>query len=192
MSKLFSNPWKDSSKLSSKIKYRVRGNYFINCFLKNTAKAARLLWKLDVRKGILCKQQKKWALRLQGVELDERFKKKNIIIKDVYDMKGKYDVVFSNHVIEGMEHEKFVKKMTELSNNIVITVGTYLNRNFWNTPDFKFPVTKVRLRWLFRRYGFRNLLSIHIPFWKAVLVVSKKVTDKDNDLEARRIRQGFW
>ena len=75
---------------------------------------------------------------------------------------------------------------------IVITIGTYLNRNFWNTPDFKLPVTKVRLRWLFRRYVFRNLLSIHIPFWKAVVVVSKKVTSKDKDSEAIKIRKGFW
>lgn len=191
MSKLFSNPWKDSSKLSSKIKYRVR-KLFYKLLLKKYCKGCKTALEVGCAQGHFMQAAEEMGFKVTGVELDERFKKKNIIIKDVYDMKGKYDVVFSNHVIEGMEHEKFVKKMTELSNNIVITVGTYLNRNFWNTPDFKFPVTKVRLRWLFRRYGFRNLLSIHIPFWKAVLVVSKKVTDKDNDLEARRIRQGFW
>lgn len=191
MSKLFSNPWKDSSKLSSRVKYRVR-KLFYKWLLKKYCKGCKTALEVGCAQGHFMQAAEEMGFKVTGVELDERFKSKNIIIKSVYDMKGKYDVVFSNHVIEGMEHEKFVKKAAELSNNIVITIGTYLNRNFWNTPDFKFPVTKVRLRWLFRRYGFRNLLSIHIPFWKAVLSVSKKVTDKDNDLEARRIRQGFW
>ena len=191
MSKLFSNPWKDSSKLSSRIKYKVR-KLFYKWLLKKYCKGCKTALEVGCAQGHFMQAAEEMGFKATGVELDERFKSKNVIIKSVYDMKGKYDVVFSNHVIEGMEHEKFVKKAAELSNNIVITIGTYLNRNFWNTPDFKFPVTKVRLRWLFRRYGFRNLLSVHIPFWKAVLSVSKKVTDKDNDLEARRIRQGFW
>jgi len=191
MSKLFSNPWKDSSKLSSRIKYRVR-KLFYKCLLKKYCKGCKTALEVGCAQGHFMQAAEEMGFKVTGVELDKRFKKKNVIIKSVYDIKGKYDVVFSNHVIEGMEHEKFVKKTAELSNSIVITIGTYLNRNFWNTPDFKFPVTKVRLRWLFRRYGFRNLLDVHIPFWKAVLVISKKVTDKDNDLEARKIRQGFW
>ena len=191
MSKLFSNPWKDSSKLSSRIKYRVR-KLFYKLLLKKYCRGCRTDLEIGCAQGHFMQAAEEIGFKVTVVKIDERFKKKNVIIKSVYDIKGKYDVVFSNHVIEGMEHEKFVNKTAELSNNIVMTIGTYLNRNFWNTPDFKFPVTKVRLRWLFRRYGFKNLLSIHIPFWKAVLVVSKKVTDKDNDLEARRIRQGFW
>ena len=191
MSKLFSNPWKDSSKLSSRIKYRVRKSFY-KWLLKKYCKGCKTALEVGCAQGHFMQAAEEIGFKVTGVELDERFKKKNIIIKSVYDMKGKYDVVFSNHVIEGMDHEKFVKKKAELSNNIVITIGTYLNKNFWNTPDFKFPVTKVRLRWLFRRYGFRNLLSIHIPFWKAVLTISKKVKDSDKDSEARRIRQGFW
>ena len=191
MSKLFSNPWKDSSKLSSRIKYRVRKSFY-KWLLKKYCKGCKTALEVGCAQGHFMQAAEEIGFKVTGVELDERFKKKNVVIKSVYDMKGKYDVVFSNHVIEGIEHEKFVKKTAELSNNIVITIGTYLNRNFWNTPDFKLPVTKVRLRWLFRRYGFRNLLSIHIPFWKAVVVVSKKVTSKDKDSEAIKIREGFW
>lgn len=191
MPKLFSNPWKDSSKLTSKIKYRLR-KAFYKWLLKKYCKSCKTALEVGCAQGHFMRAAEELGLKATGVELDERFRSKNVIIKDVYDMKGKYDVVFSNHVIEGMEHEKFVKKTAELSSNIVITVGSYVSRSFWNTPDFKLPVTKVRLRWLFRRYGFRNLLSIHIPFWKAVLTVSKRVTDKDKGLESRKIRQGFW
>lgn len=191
MPKLYSNPWKESNKLTYIIKYRLR-ILFYKWLLKKYCRGCKTVLEVGCAQGHFMKAAEELGLKATGVELDERFKKKNVIIKNVYDIKGKYDVVFSNRVIEGMDHEKFVKKNTELSNNIVITIGTYLSRNFWNTPDFKFPVTKIRLRWLFRRYGFRNLLSIHIPFWKAVVVVSKRVTNKDTDLEARRLREGFW
>jgi hypothetical protein len=95
-----------------------------------------------------------------------------------------------------MEHmedqEKFVKKLASLSNKIVITISAYLSKEFYNVPDHTRPVTKVSVRWMFRRNGFRNLLSIHVPFYKAVVVVSKKVTEKDKDPESQKIKKGFW
>ena len=82
--------------------------------------------------------------------------------------------------------------MASLSNNIVITISAYLSKSFYNVPDHKKPVTKVSVRWMFRRNGFRNLLSIHIPMYKAVVVVSKKITDKDRDIESEMIKKNFW
>jgi hypothetical protein len=115
------------------------------------------------------------------------------MIEDLWKMKGKYDVVFNSFIMEHMQdQEKFVKKMTLLSNKIVITISAYLSRKFYDVPDHKKPVTKVGVRWLFRRYGFRNLLSVHIPFYRAVVVVSKKVTEKDKDPESMKIKEGFW
>ena len=90
------------------------------------------------------------------------------------------------------DQEKFVKKMASLSNNIAITISAYASVSFWNVPDHVKPVTKISVSWLFRRHGFRTLLSMHIPFYKAVVVISKKVTDKDKDWESKKIRSGFW
>ena len=96
-------------------------------------------------------------------------------------------------ILEHMEDQtKFVRKITSLSNNIVITLSAYLSIRFYDTPDHTKPVTKRGVRWMFKRYGFRTLMSMHIPFYGAVVVVSKKVTESDNDLESIRVREGFW
>ena len=52
------------------------------------------------------------GFKAYGVDADERYKAKNVIIKDLWKMKDKYDVVFNSMIIEHMEdQEKFVKKM---------------------------------------------------------------------------------
>ena len=191
MPKLFSNPWRDKATLRSKIKFNLR-KLFYRYLLRKYCRKCKTALDVGCAEGQFLRIADELGYKAFGLELDERFKRKNVFIGDVYKFKGKYNIVFNNHIIEGMEHEKFVKKLCELSNDIVITIGMYNCVSFYNTPDFKMPVTKVRLRWLFRRYGFRNLLSIHIPFWRAVLVVSKKIKDEDNDWEAKKIREGFW
>lgn len=192
MPKLFSNPWKDNVNFSSRLKTAARMQFY-RWLLKKYCEGCKTALDVGCGAGHFMKAAESLEIKATGIELDERFKAKNVIIKNLWDFNGKYDVVFNSHLMEKMEnHEKFIKKMAELSNGIVITISAYLSRSFWNTPDHILPVTKVRVRWLFRRYGFRNLLSAHIPFYKAVLVVSKKITDKDNDEESRKIRAGFW
>lgn len=195
MSKLFSNPWKDRSKLSSRIKYRIR-KLFYKWLLKKYCKSCKTA--LDVGCGnnnLFIETAKAMGIIAKGIDLDERFKSEDVEIGSIFDVQKKHDIVFNNNMIEGFtseQQQKFTKKLAEISNDIIITIGSYNSVKFYNTPDFVTPVTKIRLRWLFRRYGFRNLLSIHIPFWKAVVVISKRVTNKDTDLEAKKIREGFW
>ncbi len=192
MPQLFSNPWKDDSTFSSKMKTAVRRRFY-KWLLNKYCGGCETVLDVACGPGHFMKTAQKMGFKAFGIELDERYKAKNVIIKDLWDFNGKYDVVFNSMIIEHMEdQEKFVKKLASLSSNIVITISTYLSRRFYNVPDHKKPATKVSVRWLFRRCGFRNLLSIHIPFYRAVVVVSKKVTDRDNDSESRKIREGFW
>lgn len=131
----------------------------------------------------------------KGIDVDSRFKSPYVSSGDFFKLKKKYDIVFTNHVLEAFDskgQQIFIKKMSELSNDIVIIVSSYSSINFYNTPDFITPVTKIRLRWLLRRYGFRKLISIHIPFWQTVLTIGKKVRDDEFDEEAIKIREGFW
>jgi len=192
MPKLYSNPWKDKVGLKSKAKYAIR-NRFYKWLLRKYCKRCRTVLDIACGPGQFMKTAAKMGYESYGLEADERYKAKNVIMGDLWKHKGKYDVVFNSMIMEHMQdQEKFVKKMAELSNNIVITLSMYPCRDFWNVPDHTRPVTKTGARWLFRRNGFRNMLSIHVPFYKAVVVVSKKVTNKDKDWESKKIRQGFW
>lgn len=192
MVKLYSNPWKNNVGIKSKLKYSIR-NIFYWWLLKKYCKGCKTAVDIACGPGQFMKVANKMGLKSIGIDKDERYKANNVIIGDLWTFKGKYDVVFNNMVIEHMDsHEKFVKKMTQLSNNIAITISAYASKSFWNVPDHTKPVTKISVRWLFRRYGFRTLLSIHVPFYKAVVVVSKKVMDKDEDWESKKIREGFW
>ncbi len=192
MAKLYSNPWKNRITFSSKVKYFIRTQFY-KWLLKKYCKECKTVLDVACGPGQFMKTAASMGFNAYGVELDERYKAKNVMIKDLWKLKGKYDVVFNSMIIEHMENqEKFVKRMASLSSNIVITISAYLSKDFYNVPDHKKPVTKVSVRWLFRRNGFRNLLSIHIPFYKAVVVVSKKVTSKDKDKESMLIRKGFW
>ena len=174
MVKLYSNPWKNKIGLRSKAKYAVR-NTFYKWLLRKYCKGCKTVLDVACGPGQFMKAAEELGFKAYGVELDERYKAKNVMIKDLWKMKGKYDVVFNSMIIEHMkDQEAFVKRMTELSNNIVITISAYLSKSFYNVPDHQKPVTKIGLRWMFRRNGFRNLLSMHVPFYKAVVVVSKK------------------
>ena len=192
MPKLYSNPWKSRIGVKSKISYFIR-NEFYKWLLRKYCKGCKTVLDVACGPGQFMKVANRIGFKAYGMDADERYRAKNVIIGDLWNVKGKYDVVFNSMIIEHMkDQEKFIKKMASLSNNIVITISTYLSKSFYNVPDHQKPVTKVSVRWLFRRYGFRNLLSMHIPFYKAVVVVSKKVTKKDKDLESKRIREGFW
>ena len=192
MTKLYSNPWKDRLNFKSKLKYFVR-DYFYEWLLKKYCKDCKTVLDVACGPGHFMKLSEKMGYKSYGVEADERYKAKNVIITDLWKMKGKYDVVFNSFIMEHIDdQEAFAKKMASLSNKVVITISAYLSRDFYDVPDHKRPVTKVSVRWLFRRYGFRNMLSIHVPFWRAVIVVSRKVTDKDKDEESEKIREGFW
>jgi SAM-dependent methyltransferase len=192
MPKLFSNPWKDRVGWKSKVKYFVRDQFY-KFLLRKYCRKDKTVLDVACGPGQFMKAAASLGYKAYGVEADERYKAKNVMIKDLWKMKGKYDVVFNSMIIEHMDdHEKFVRRMASLSNDIVITISAYLSKSFYNVPDHKKPVTKISVRWLFRRAGFRNLLSIHVPFYKAVVVVSKKVTKKDKDAESIRIRKGFW
>ena len=192
MAKLYSNPWKDRVTFQSRIKYFVRAQFY-KWLLKKYCKGCKTVLDVACGPGQFMKVANELGFRAYGVDADGRYKAKNVIIKDLWKLKGKYDVVFNSMILEHMDNqEKFVKKMGSLSNNIVITISAYLSRSFYNVPDHKKPATKVGVRWMFRRNGFRNLLSMNIPFYKAVVVVSKRVTSKDKDKESQLIRKGFW
>ena len=192
MVKLYSNPWKDKVGFKSKIKYWIRTQFY-KWLLKKYCKGCKNVLDVACGPGQFMKVANELGFRAYGVDADERYKAKNVMIKDLWKIKSKYDVVFNSMILEHMEEqEKFIKKMASLSNNIVITISAYLSKIFYNVPDHKKPVTKVSVRWMFRRNGFRSLFSIHIPFYKAVVVVSKKVNEKDKDTESMLIRKGFW
>ena len=192
MVKLYSNPWKDRVGFKSKSKYLIR-NEFYKWLLRKYCKNCKTVIDIACGPGQFMRAAESLGFEAYGIEADERYKKKNVIIDDLWNAKGKYDVVFNSMIMEHMEdQEKYVRKIASLSNNIVITISAYLSKNFYNVPDHKKPVTKISVRWLFRRNGFRNLLSIHVPFYKAVVVVSKKVNPKDKDKESELIRKGFW
>ena len=192
MAKLYSNPWKNRIGFKSKVKYFVR-NQVYKWLLKKYCRDCKTVLDVACGPGQFMKAAAELGFKAYGIEADERYKAKNVIIGDLWNLKGRYDVVFNSMIMEHMDYqEKFVKKVASLSNNIVITISAYLSKSFYNVPDHKKPVTKISVRWLFRRYGFRNLLSMHIPFYQAVVVVSKKVTDKDKDKESMLIRRGFW
>ena len=192
MVKLYSNPWKNRVHFKSRVKYWIREQFY-KWILKKYCKDCKTVLDVACGPGQFMKAANMLGFKAYGVDADERYKAKNVIIKDLWKFKGKYDVVFNSMIIEHMKNqEAFVKKMALLSNNIVITISAYLSRSFYNVPDHTKPVTKVSVRWMFRRNGFRNLLSVHIPFYKAVVVVSKKVLEKDKDKESMLIRKGFW
>ena len=192
MAKLYSNPWKDGVTTASKAKYIIRTQFY-RWLLRKYCKGCKTVLDVACVPGQFMKTAASMGFKAYGVELDERYRAKNVMIKDLWKMKGKYDVVFNSMIIEHMDdQEKFVKRMASLSNDIVITISAYLSKDFYNVPDHKKPVTKVSVRWLFRRNGFRNLLSMHVPFYRAVVVVSKKVTPKDKDKESMLIKKGFW
>ncbi|MFB3044676.1 MAG: hypothetical protein ACE1Y9_04285, partial [Acidimicrobiia bacterium] len=46
------------------------------------------------------------GLKAYGLEADERYKKKNVIIQDLWKHKGKYDVVFNSFIMEHMEDQQ--------------------------------------------------------------------------------------
>ena len=192
MARLFSNPWKNRVNFKSKVKYFARAQFY-KWLLRKYCKGCRTVLDVACGPGQFMKTASSMGFDAYGIELDERYRAKNVMIKDLWKFNGKYDVVFNSMIMEHMEdQEKYAKKIASLSNNIVITISAYLSKNFYNVPDHKKPVTKISVRWLFRRNGFRNLLSIHIPFYKAVVVVSKKITEKDKDKESELIRKGFW
>ena len=192
MAKLYSNPWKDRIGFKSKIKYSIR-NEFYKWLLKKYCKGCETVIDIACGPGQFMKVAAGLGYKAVGIDADERHKTKNVIIGSLWNAKGKYDAVFNSMIIEHMlDQEKFSRKMAELSNNIIITISAYPSKSFWNVPDHVKPVTKVSVGWLFRRCGFRTLFSVHIPFYKAVVVVSKKVTDKDSDAESKKIRKGFW
>ena len=192
MVKLYSNPWKDRIGFQSKIKYLIR-NEFYKWLLKRYCSGCKTVLDVACGPGQFMKTAKEMGFKAYGLDADERYKAKNVIMQDLWKHKGKYDVVFNSFIMEHVEdQQKFVEKMASLSNNIVITISAYLSRSFYDVPDHQRPVTKISIRWMFRRNGFRTLLSLHVPFYKAVIVVSKKVTDKDRDMESKRIRAGFW
>ncbi|MEK6946329.1 MAG: methyltransferase domain-containing protein [Nanoarchaeota archaeon] len=192
MTKLYSNPWKSGIGFGSKVKYAVR-NKFYRWLLRKYCKGCNTVLDVACGPGQFMKAANELGFEAYGVEWDGRYKAKNVFIKDLWKFDGKFDVVFNSFILEHMEdHQKFVNKMASLSNNIVITVAAYLSKSFYNAPDHTKPTTKIGVRWMFRRAGFRTLLSIHVPFYHAVVVVSKKVTPKDKDRESILIRKGFW
>jgi SAM-dependent methyltransferase len=192
MPRLYSNPWKNKLNFKSKIKYYIR-DLFYRWLLKRYCKNCNTVLDVACGPGHFMKTAESVGFKAYGVDADERYKAKNVMIKDLWKMKGKYNVVFNSFILEHMsDQEKFIKRMTELSDDIVITISAYLTKEFYNVPDHTRPVTKVSVRWLFRRNGFRNLLSVHIPFWHAVIVVSKKIKPSDIDDEAKKIRSRFW
>lgn len=192
MPKLYSNPWKNKIGLKSKGQYAVRTQFY-KWLLRKYCKDCKTVLDVACGPGQFMKTAKSMGFEAYGLEADERYKCENVIIQDLWDHKGKYDVVFNSFIMEHIDdQQKFVDKMASLSNDVVITISAYLSKNFYNVPDHKKPVTKIGVRWMFRRAGFRNLLSVHIPFYHAVVVVSKKVTDKDKDEESQKIKEGFW
>jgi len=192
MTELYSNPHKDSKsyRWSSKKYLRIM---FYRWLLKRYCKGNSTVLDVACGAGQFMVTADKLGFKAYGVDADIKHEKENVFISDLKDFEGKYDVVFNSMILEHMrDQQQFVRKMTSLSNNIVITISAYLSVKFYDTPDHTKPTTKTGVRFMFRRCGFRTLLSTHIPFYKAVVVVSKRVVESDDDLESIRIREGFW
>lgn len=192
MPKLYSNPWKNKLGVKARVLGSIRG-LFYTWLLRKYCKGCKTVIDVACGPAQFMKTAKKLGFKAKGVDADGRYKGNDVEIGNLWNIAGKYDVVFNSMIIEHMhDQEKFVKKMAMLSNRIVITLSAYHSRKFWDVPDHVRPVTKVSVRWLFRRHGFKNLLSIHVPFYKAVVVVSRKVKSADKDKESAKIKAGYW
>ncbi|MBL7056469.1 class I SAM-dependent methyltransferase [Candidatus Woesearchaeota archaeon] len=192
MPQLYSNPWKNRIGFKSKVKYAIRSEFY-KWLLRKYCKNCKTVLDIACGPGQFMKLANKMGYEAYGIDADERYKAKNVIIGDLWNHKKKYDVVFNSFILEHLDdQQKFIDRIASMSNKIVITISPYLSKSFYDVPDHKKPVTKIGVRWMFRRAGFRNLLSIHLPFYKAVIVVSKRVTNKDQDWESKKIREGFW
>lgn len=192
MPQLYSNPWKNRMGFKSKVKYAIRSEFY-KWLLRKYCKNCKTVLDIACGPGQFMKLANKMGYEAYGIDADERYKAKNVIIGDLWNHKKKYDVVFNSFILEHLDdQQKFIDRIASMSNKIVITISPYLSKSFYDVPDHKKPVTKIGVRWMFRRAGFRNLLSIHLPFYKAVIVVSKRVTNKDQDWESKKIREGFW
>ena len=192
MPQLYSNPWKNRIGFKSKVKYAIRSEFY-KWLLRKYCKNCKTVLDIACGPGQFMKLANKMGYEAYGIDADERYKAKNVIIGDLWNHKKKYDVVFNSFILEHLDdQQKFIDRIASMSNKIVITISPYLSKSFYDVPDHKKPVTKIGVRWMFRRAGFRNLLSIHLPFYKAVIVISKRVTNKDQDWESKKIREGFW
>ena len=125
MTKNFSNPNKPNQTL--KILARKQ---FYKFLLKRYCNGSKTM--IDVGCGnnfAFIESAKELGYKAKGLEIDERFKSEDVEIGDIFMATGKCDVVFSNHVIEKFtseQQEAFIKKLTEISDELVITIAYIL------------------------------------------------------------------
>ena len=147
MASLYSNPWKNRVGFRSKVKYYLRG-LFYKWLLKRYCKGCKTVLDVACGPGQFMKTAMQMGFKAYGIDADERYKAKNVIIGNLWN---------NSLILEHMkDQEKFAKKMSSLSDKIVITISAYLSKSFYNVPDHQKPTTKVGVSWMFRRNGFRG------------------------------------
>ena len=114
MPKLYSNQWKDRKNFKHKAKYYVRDQFY-KFLLRKYCKGCKTVLDVACGPGQFMKVADGMGFKAYGVDADERHKAKNVIIKDLWKLNSKHDVVFNSMIIEHMDdQEKFVRKMASL------------------------------------------------------------------------------
>ena len=80
MAKLYSNPWKDNVGIKSRVKYAVR-NEFYKWLLIKYCKGCKTVIDIACGPGQFMKVANSLGYKAIGVDADERYKAKNVIIE---------------------------------------------------------------------------------------------------------------
>src|SRR3989338_11230425 len=99
MPKLYSNPWKNKIGIKSKVQYAIRAQFY-KWLLRKYCRDCKTVLDVACGPGQFMKIANELGYKSYGIEADERYRAKNVIIGDLWKLKGRYDVVFNSMIIE--------------------------------------------------------------------------------------------
>ena len=162
---------KDKRKEKFKNIYR---RWFYRRIIKKFLKDCNTIISIGCGIGLFYDEAHTLKKVVSGIDLDERYKRGSIIIKDFRDINKSYDCFFNSHFIEHVNQFEFMDIVKKYCKKKIITIAGRPCKKFWDTPDHIRPYTLKAIKNLYEDYGFKTIYAKNLFPTNSFIVIGEK------------------
>ncbi|MBT4541077.1 methyltransferase domain-containing protein [Candidatus Woesearchaeota archaeon] len=148
---------------------------FYRWLVKKFLKRCKTVLDIGAGSGIFYDTAKKLGKKVQGIDLNDKNIRDNIVKMDYRKLNKHFDCCFNSQLIEHVDPFEFMKVMEKYCDKILITITVRPCTKFWDNPDHIRPYTTKAMRLLHRDHGFKTIFAMNLYPTKSFIAIGKKI-----------------
>lgn len=160
----------------SKEKWDLRNVYrkiFYRWIIKKFLGDCNSILDIGCGRGLFLNESIRLNKNASGIDINKKYKRKNIEIKSFKKINRKYDCCFASQFVEHVLLNNFTKYILKNCYKIII-ITQKPSKSFWDSYEHIKPYTKKAMEMYLKDNNFKVIFSMNLYPTKSFIVIGEK------------------